>query len=89
MNSNVVNEHYDDSSPPTMWLNKKGRVACEISSGDELLPTEMIFGGVFNELTPQTAALLSCFTMRRFVSRLQPFSGGWLITLPSTEEQNQ
>jgi ATP-dependent RNA helicase DOB1 len=43
-------------------VEQKGRVACEISSGDELLLTEMIFGGVFNELTPQqTAALLSCF----------------------------
>ncbi|EGG00855.1 uncharacterized protein MELLADRAFT_111500 [Melampsora larici-populina 98AG31] len=40
----------------------KGRVACEISSGDELLLTEMIFNGAFSELTPeQCAALLSCF----------------------------
>jgi len=28
----------------------KGRVACEISTGDELLLTEMIFNGAFNEL---------------------------------------
>ncbi|KAG0140493.1 hypothetical protein CROQUDRAFT_674629 [Cronartium quercuum f. sp. fusiforme G11] len=40
----------------------KGRVACEISTGDELLLTEMIFNGAFSELTPeQCAALLSCF----------------------------
>ena len=40
----------------------KGRVACEISTGDELLLTEMIFNGVFNLLAPeQCAALLSCF----------------------------
>ncbi|CAN6612484.1 ATP-dependent RNA helicase DOB1 [Trichomonascus vanleenenianus] len=40
----------------------KGRVACEISSGDELLLTELIFNGTFTELTPeQCAALLSCF----------------------------
>ncbi|KAF8603077.1 ATP-dependent RNA helicase [Ceratobasidium sp. AG-I] len=40
----------------------KGRVACEISTGDELLLTEMIFNGVFNTLLPeQCAALLSCF----------------------------
>lgn len=40
----------------------KGRVACELSSADELLITEMIFNGVFNNLTsPQTVALLSCF----------------------------
>ena len=40
----------------------KGRVACEISTGDELLLTEMIFQGVFNDLTvDQAVALLSCF----------------------------
>ena len=46
-------------------IEMKGRVACEISSGDELLLTEMIFNGVFNDLTPeQTAALLSCFVFQ-------------------------
>ncbi|TGZ83792.1 antiviral helicase [Ascodesmis nigricans] len=40
----------------------KARVACEISSGDELLLSELLFNRVFNELTPeQIAALLSCF----------------------------
>ncbi|KAL0958925.1 hypothetical protein HGRIS_014241 [Hohenbuehelia grisea] len=40
----------------------KGRVACEISTGDELLLTELVFNGVFNQLSPeQCAALLSCF----------------------------
>lgn len=43
-------------------IEMKGRVACEISTGDELLLTEMIFNGVFNPLLPeQCAALLSCF----------------------------
>lgn len=43
-------------------IQLKGRVACEISSGDELLLTEMLFNGNFNELTPEvTAALMSCF----------------------------
>ncbi|CAD6588567.1 MAG: ATP-dependent RNA helicase mtr4 [Tremellales sp. Tagirdzhanova-0007] len=43
----------------------KGRVACEISTGDELLLTEMMFGGVFNPLSPeQCAALLSCFVFQ-------------------------
>jgi ATP-dependent RNA helicase DOB1 len=43
-------------------VDMKGRVACEISSGDELLLTELIFNGVFNTLLPeQCAALLSCF----------------------------
>ena len=43
-------------------IEMKGRVACEISAGDELVLTEMIFNGVFNDLTiEQTTALLSCF----------------------------
>ncbi|KAG9510845.1 Exosome RNA helicase MTR4, partial [Fragariocoptes setiger] len=40
----------------------KGRVACEITSGDELLLTEMLFNGAFNDLNVyQINALLSCF----------------------------
>ncbi len=43
-------------------IELKGRVACEISTGDELLLTELIFNGTFNDLTPeQSAALMSCF----------------------------
>ncbi|KAK7040730.1 ATP-dependent RNA helicase mtr4 [Paramarasmius palmivorus] len=43
-------------------VDVKGRVACEISSGDELLLTELIFNGAFNTLEPEhCAALLSCF----------------------------
>ncbi len=38
----------------------KGKVACEISAGDELLATEMLFSGMFNSMKPQTiAAVLS------------------------------
>jgi ATP-dependent RNA helicase DOB1 len=49
-------------------IEMKGRVACEISAGDELLLTEMIFQGAFNELTvEQTVALLSCFTWQEKV----------------------
>lgn len=49
----------------------KGRVACEISTGDELLLTEMIFNGVFNSLLPeQCAALLSCFVFTEKVGGL-------------------
>ncbi|WEW55520.1 ATP-dependent RNA helicase mtr4 [Emydomyces testavorans] len=40
----------------------KARVACEISSGDELMLSEMLFNGFFNTLTPeQCAAVLSVF----------------------------
>ncbi|KAG8834632.1 ATP-dependent RNA helicase mtr4 [Serendipita sp. 399] len=49
-------------SSSTDVVEMKGRVACEISTGDELLLTEMIFEGVFNPLSPeQCASLLSCF----------------------------
>jgi ATP-dependent RNA helicase DOB1 len=41
---------------------QKGQVACIITSADELLITEMIFNGSFNDLEPnQLVALLSCF----------------------------
>uniref|UniRef100_A0A2A4J3B7 Exosome RNA helicase MTR4 n=1 Tax=Heliothis virescens TaxID=7102 RepID=A0A2A4J3B7_HELVI len=43
-------------------IELKGRIACELSSADELLLTELIFNGVFNGLTSeQSAALISCF----------------------------
>ena len=43
-------------------LGTKGRFSCELSTGDELVLTDMIFDGVFNELSvEQTVALLSCF----------------------------
>lgn len=57
-------------------IELKGRVACEISSGDELLLTELIFNGNFNELSPaQAAALLSCFAFQercKEAPRLKP-----------------
>jgi ATP-dependent RNA helicase DOB1 len=40
----------------------KARVACEISTGDELMLSELLFNGFFNELTPELcASVLSCF----------------------------
>ncbi|CAH6719350.1 ATP-dependent RNA helicase DOB1 [[Candida] jaroonii] len=57
-------------------IELKGRVACEISTGDELLLTELIFNGTFNDLTPeQCAALLSCFVFQekaKETPRLKP-----------------
>jgi ATP-dependent RNA helicase DOB1 len=50
-------------------VDVKGRVACEISTGDELLLTELIFNGVFNPLAPEyCAGLLSCFVFTEKVS---------------------
>ncbi|XP_061228076.1 exosome RNA helicase MTR4 isoform X4 [Neopsephotus bourkii] len=52
-------------------IEMKGRVACEISSADELLLTEMMFNGIFNDLSPeQTAALLSCFVFQENSSEM-------------------
>ncbi|KAL3115979.1 hypothetical protein niasHT_007279 [Heterodera trifolii] len=46
-------------------ITEKGRVACELSSADELLLTEMIFTGAFTDLSPaDAAALLSCFVFQ-------------------------
>ena len=41
-------------------ITAKGRVACEINTADELLVTELIYEGVFLDLTPeQCLALLA------------------------------
>ncbi len=34
-------------------IQTKGRVACELNAGDELLATELIFAGVFNDMEPE------------------------------------
>ncbi|KAH3679533.1 hypothetical protein WICPIJ_008582 [Wickerhamomyces pijperi] len=63
-------------STATDVIELKGRVACEISTGDELLLTELIFNGCFNDLSPeQCAALLSCFVFQersKETPRLKP-----------------
>eukprot|EP01080_Neovahlkampfia_damariscottae_P008060 gene8060-12522_t len=42
-------------------IQLKGRVACEISTSHELIMTEMVLNGVFNDLTPEVClSLLSC-----------------------------
>jgi ATP-dependent RNA helicase DOB1 len=69
-------------------VEMKGRVACEISTGDELLLTEMIFDGVFNSLSPeQSAALLSCFVFTEkvlaWVTCLYPY----VLTRFQSEQQ--
>jgi ATP-dependent RNA helicase DOB1 len=50
-------------------VETKGRVACEINAADELVITELIFGGVFNELSiEQGVAMLSCFVFQEKVN---------------------
>ncbi|KAI3642368.1 hypothetical protein MP228_011923 [Amoeboaphelidium protococcarum] len=42
-------------------VSLKGRIACEITTGDELVIGELLFNGAFNDLSiPQIVALLSC-----------------------------
>ncbi|GMH55832.1 hypothetical protein TrST_g2438 [Triparma strigata] len=44
-------------------IQLKGRTACEINTANELVATELTFGGIFAEFSvEQTVALLSCFT---------------------------
>uniref|UniRef100_A0A8L8K264 Superkiller viralicidic activity 2-like 2 n=1 Tax=Heligmosomoides polygyrus TaxID=6339 RepID=A0A8L8K264_HELPZ len=46
-------------------ITDKGRCACELSASDELMLTEMLYAGVFTDLTSaQIAALLSCFVFQ-------------------------
>lgn len=46
-------------------IDVKGRVACEISTGDELLLTELIFSAAFKDLAVEHInALLSCFVFQ-------------------------
>lgn len=52
-------------------IELKGRVACEITSADELLLTELLFEGIFNRLSPEhIAALLSCFVFEERASEM-------------------
>ena len=66
-------------------IDLKGRVACEIDTGDELVTTELLFNGVFNDLTvSQACALLSCFVFQEKANempKLPPELSGPLRTL--------
>ena len=43
----------------------QGRVACEVSAGNELVTTEIIFAGVLSDLTPEEAvAVLSALVFQ-------------------------
>ncbi|CAF1465826.1 unnamed protein product [Adineta steineri] len=56
-------------------IDLKGRVACEIDTGDELVTTELLFNGVFNDLTvSQACALLSCFVFQEKANEMPKLS---------------
>ncbi|KAF8316179.1 antiviral helicase [Clavulina sp. PMI_390] len=68
-------------------VEMKGRVACEISTGDELLLTEMVFNGVFNTLEPEyCAALLSCFVFSEKSEQLTKLSEDFQTPLRQMQE---
>jgi len=53
----------------------KARVACEISTGDELMLSELLFNRFFNDLSPeQCAAVLSCFVFEERVKEAPSMS---------------
>jgi ATP-dependent RNA helicase DOB1 len=56
-------------------IQMKARVACEISTGDELMLSELLFNGFFNEFTPeQIAAVMSVFVFEEKVKEAPPLS---------------
>ncbi|CAF3556525.1 unnamed protein product [Adineta steineri] len=56
-------------------IELKGRVACEIDTGDELVTTELLFNGIFNDLTvSQACALLSCFVFQEKANEMPKLS---------------
>jgi ATP-dependent RNA helicase DOB1 len=47
----------------------KGKVACEISSADELTLTELMFNGVFKDIkVEELISLLSCFVWQEKIN---------------------
>ena len=66
----------------TFWHACKGRVACEINSGDELVATEMIFAGALSELAPEEAvALLSALVFQVSNPVFVTICSGWGLSL--------
>ncbi|VDM62002.1 unnamed protein product [Angiostrongylus costaricensis] len=65
----------DKSDIITVKLCGTGCCACELSASNELMLTEMFYGGVFTDLTPaQIAALLSCLVFQEYARRTAKLS---------------
>lgn len=70
-------------------VDVKGRVACEISTGDELLLTELVFNGAFNTLPPEhCAGLLSCFVFTEKVCSTPRCNGVTFLPPAFSERAN-
>ena len=60
VNRKKVLKHFDFINNET--VNAKGQVACLLSSGDELVLTQILYHGLFNDIEPDyLCAVLSCF----------------------------
>jgi len=57
-------------------ITMKGKIACEISCGDELILTELLFSNLFNEISSveYINALLSCFVFDEIINSKKSFS---------------
>ncbi|KAK5946466.1 ATP-dependent RNA helicase mtr4 [Knufia obscura] len=52
-------------------VQMKARVACQISTGDELMLSELLFNRFFNDMNPeQCAAVMSCFVFEERVNEV-------------------
>lgn len=70
-------------------IQMKARVACEISTGDELMLSELLFNGFFNNFTPEvTAAVMSVFVFEEKVKETPQLTKPEL-SQPLKEIQNQ
>jgi len=57
-------------------IQTKGRTACEINTANELVAVELVFSGIFNDLSvEQCVALLSCMTFDEKVKDDDPTQG--------------
>ena len=54
-------------------VTMKGRVACEINSGDELVATELIFGGLLTDLAPEEAVSVLSALVFQEKSEIEPY----------------
>lgn len=66
----------------------KARVACQISTGDELMLSELLFNRFFNDLNPeQCASVMSCFVFEEKVNEAPALSEDLARALREIQQQ--
>lgn len=63
-------------------IERKGRVACELSAADELLITEMLFNGLFNDLSGKENLLCHLICIDGLVRPRITTPALWLFVIP-------